>query len=924
MTDIARLGFSANTGDLSKAKAALETLVPSAVKAEKATENFNRAAEGTGSAASKLAAAAQGAASGTSRLATAAQGATQKTYLLGNGIDVLTGHVDRNFVAMNKAIASWAKIPRAADNSASALKRLGTAANDNINRLQSTPGNIAAQFQDVAVTAAGGMNPMLIALQQGTQLSSAMAGGMGNLIAGFKQLFSVTTLLTVGLVGLAAAGLQNIDWMGLAVTVLNAIADGLDIVASHVEQYTNVLLLAGAAALVAFGPSIIASVVALTVSIAQGLVTALSTAYFRMVSFAILNPFGALTIGIIAVIALMTALNDTFGGVFTRILGVVKTVTNFIIGALVGAFNTVTKTWEILPSAIGGFAINTANLVISAIEDMVNGAIGLINDLTSSLPMGWGDGLQIGNVSFGRFANPLQGAVDEFNTVGSAEMAKALGKDWVGAIGEGIAAGFNSLTGMLRGFASGLGADETEKPKTGGAGTKKSPAESEAERIAKAYLELVSATQKRIKAVEVEISALERGEYFGRLYRNEQELIAQAVEKNIPLTKEVTDALAGLAKKLTDAEIAKSIREATNAFEEQVRALEDDGALIGKVGQDLIYAQTYQDLYNRAINDGVIAQKTLNGTLDEYLALLRERASTLAYIEQGNRTAEFMAAENRDYQQRIFLLERERGELNLTGAALQSYRAETDLLLSAMKQGIELGPENLILLQQRAVGEARITEEIRKQREQIELNRDRFHGFFKDMLDGLRQGQSVWEAFGNAVMRIVDSIIDRLLFSEGGGIDSLMKAIGLLGGGGAKETGGNVGGFISSLLKSADGNAFNQSGHITKFAKGGAFTNGLYDSPTLFKFAKGGSFGVMGEAGAEAVMPLKRGPDGSLGVQMHGPQAVRVLVDVNDDRFDAYVDDRAGSRIAETAPVIADAGAKKAQQRMTAVRRRTL
>jgi len=28
----------------------------------------------------------------------------------------------------------------------------------------------------------------------------------------------------------------------------------------------------------------------------------------------------------------------------------------------------------------------------------------------------------------------------------------------------------------------------------------------------------------------------------------------------------------------------------------------------------------------------------------------------------------------------------------------------------------------------------------------------------------------------------------------------------------------------------------------------------------------------MGEAGPEAIMPLKRGPDGSLGVQMHGSQ----------------------------------------------------
>ena len=52
------------------------------------------------------------------------------------------------------------------------------------------------------------------------------------------------------------------------------------------------------------------------------------------------------------------------------------------------------------------------------------------------------------------------------------------------------------------------------------------------------------------------------------------------------------------------------------------------------------------------------------------------------------------------------------------------------------------------------------------------------------MLSGLRQGQSAWEVFGNAVMRVVDNIIDRLLFSEGGGLDSLLGSLGSLFGGG--------------------------------------------------------------------------------------------------------------------------------------------
>jgi len=48
------------------------------------------------------------------------------------------------------------------------------------------------------------------------------------------------------------------------------------------------------------------------------------------------------------------------------------------------------------------------------------------------------------------------------------------------------------------------------------------------------------------------------------------------------------------------------------------------------------------------------------------------------------------------------------------------------------------------------------------------------------------------------------------------------------------------------------------------FATGGVFTNGLVTTATAFPM------GVMGEAGPEAIMPLGRGADGSLGVQMLG------------------------------------------------------
>ena len=88
--------------------------------------------------------------------------------------------------------------------------------------------------------------------------------------------------------------------------------------------------------------------------------------------------------------------------------------------------------------------------------------------------------------------------------------------------------------------------------------------------------------------------------------------------------------------------------------------------------------------------------------------------------------------------------------------------------------------------------------------------------------------------------------------------------------------GGSGGGFFGTILKgitslfSAKGNAFDPSG-VNAFANGGAFSNSVVSGATPFLFGKGGAdLGIMGEAGPEAVMPLQRGADGSLGVQMYG------------------------------------------------------
>lgn len=61
---------------------------------------------------------------------------------------------------------------------------------------------------------------------------------------------------------------------------------------------------------------------------------------------------------------------------------------------------------------------------------------------------------------------------------------------------------------------------------------------------------------------------------------------------------------------------------------------------------------------------------------------------------------------------------------------------------------------------------------------------------------------------------------------------------------------------------------------ITPFAEGGVVSR-----PTFF--GAGGGLGLMGERGAEAILPLSRGPDGKLGLAARGGEARPANVTVN-------------------------------------------
>ena len=79
-------------------------------------------------------------------------------------------------------------------------------------------------------------------------------------------------------------------------------------------------------------------------------------------------------------------------------------------------------------------------------------------------------------------------------------------------------------------------------------------------------------------------------------------------------------------------------------------------------------------------------------------------------------------------------------------------------------------------------------------------------------------------------------------------------------------------------LETALGNAIGgMMGQVVPFAEGG-----VVRSPSFFSMGgpMGGNVGLMGEAGPEAILPLRRGADGSLGVAAGGSAAPQIVFNV--------------------------------------------
>jgi lambda family phage tail tape measure protein len=176
----------------------------------------------------------------------------------------------------------------------------------------------------------------------------------------------------------------------------------------------------------------------------------------------------------------------------------------------------------------------------------------------------------------------------------------------------------------------------------------------------------------------------------------------------------------------------------------------------------------------------------------------------------------------------------------------------------------------------------RVSEEFKRANEETKAGSDiardlglTFTSAFENAVAGSKSFRDILKGIESDLLRLGTRkfVTEPLL----GGLE---KILGTGASGGGIDFGGilgRAGSALGGFFGFANGGAFGPGG-VQAFASGGVVSR-----PTLFPFASGGTLrtGLMGEAGPEAIMPLRRGRDGKLGVA-GGGAPINVVINAQD------------------------------------------
>jgi len=798
--EIAALGLRVDgVTDIDSASSSLDKFQKSAAKAENSADSFG---QGTGKAFAAASKSLTGFEALAARAAKESQYLAQQVQKLSdvdirnNDIQAYGAELDRLRAKYNPLFAASKayeteldELNRAhrvgainAQEHANALNTLnarfaqsGAAANTakvNYQALGGGMGGLAAQFQDIGVTAAMGMNPLIIGLQQGTQIAGQMeaamsrgASAVGVFSTAFKSLLGPVTAASIGLTVLASALIQAVDWAKLGKTALNALADAIEVIAPYAA-------VAAAGLAVLYAPTILGGIISLTTALLSVGKAALTAA----AAFALANPATVLVAGFAATVVALYVFRDAVKkAIGVDVISVVKDAANFVINSFIAAYDDIKFVWNNFGNVMGAAVIGGVNIAIAAINKLiqaavsgVNGLIGLINNIPGVKIDNIGESLGIAEIE-NPYAKALEGPLAERNK----QLAKTMGKDTFGAFVKGASEAGDKAADWLRKLT--FGDDKKGKTKN-------------------------SELQNLIKNLQLQYATLGMtAEQAGRYE---------------------IEAAKGTA---ADRERALALYDQIQAWKETEKAMQqamESGRLYLAFQREMEVFQQKVDLEAKSVG----LSDRQREIASQQLAVQQEYAEKRIALEQAQQVTT-TALEASQYQERLKLLqESEAQKLALvTEGARKRAEAEADWT-NGLQRGFQTYLDELNNVSRSM--ESAVT------------------GAFKGMEDALVN----FVKTGKIDFRsLADSIITDLIRI------AIQQAVL------APFTG-----WFSGLLGFSNGAAFS-GGSVQKFASGGAFTNTIASSPTLAPMA------LFGEAGPEAIMPLSRGSDGSLGVRASIP-----------------------------------------------------
>jgi lambda family phage tail tape measure protein len=367
----------------------------------------------------------------------------------------------------------------------------------------------------------------------------------------------------------------------------------------------------------------------------------------------------------------------------------------------------------------------------------------------------------------------------------------------------------------------------------------------------------------------------------------------------------------GKYAKWSDAQKAAYIGEATalDALEQKISGLSAANSSLMDMGKQKAQGQFELDHWeqfgtnlNRAREAQVefnIEQGVYKGAADEVIAKLRAEAIATDNVTKAIKDKQKADAEEKDTLKAFAKMRQENDALRDQALALSMTNFEYEQMVAHKKAVADIDEHVIGWEQDKAEAYRKGAEAILAQREALErLNYERDRSFlggtqkalhdYADQIGNL--GQDAMNLWTDALKGTEDALVQfcqtgKLSFKDMANsiiadliriairqalVGAITKGLGAIFGGGTigapmalnagQQALTGAGAFGGPMA--ANGMAFDYGG-VRKYAAGG-----VVSSPTFFRY--GGGIGQMGEAGPEAIVPLKRMNNGRLGVEMHG------------------------------------------------------